>query len=86
MEEAFKAEGTACTNGENYESVLKGLERNVGLRLGGTLCARFRHIDFTPEVVWRQDRLLSLEDESGESMKDKLVWVAGKERVLPCER
>lgn len=67
------------------ESVPKGLERNVGLRSGGALYGRFRRTDFTPEVMWKQGRLLSLEGESGESMKGKLVWVARKESVAPAK-
>lgn len=41
--------------------------------------AKFRRLDFAPKAVGKQERLLHLEDESGESIKNKLVWVAGKE-------
>lgn len=36
MEEAFKLQGTARTNGERYQSAVRDLHRYAGLRLGGT--------------------------------------------------
>lgn len=58
VEEVFKIEETACTNRECYENTVRGLERNVGLRLGGSLCARFRHLDFTPKAMEKYEGFL----------------------------
>lgn len=54
----FKIEGTASKNRESYENTVRGLERNVGLRLGGSLCARFRHLDFTPKAMEKYEGFL----------------------------
>lgn len=65
VEETFKGEGTARTNSRSYESVVSGLQRYVGPRLGGTFGARFRHLDFTHKAVGNWERLLSWENEPG---------------------